>query len=100
MVNEMIWSVAWLMRKIHEIHSICLPVLRSMSGHGCLLRLVAFVGASGSDDLAYSIHAYRIATGTFHIEAFKDIAAFRMGLLLPVALLYKLFGPNEWTLVA
>jgi len=68
---------------------------------GLLLRIFAFVGVLGSDDLVYAKHAYSIANGTFHIGAdYHAFASLRTGLLLPVALLVKVFGPGEWALVA
>ena len=75
-------------------------ILALIMGVGCLLRMIVFVGVQGSDDTLYAELANRIANGTFRIGADSDISGLRTGLILPVALLFKLFGPNEWTLIA
>ncbi|MCX5666844.1 MAG: glycosyltransferase family 39 protein [Candidatus Omnitrophica bacterium] len=67
---------------------------------GCLLRVLAFRGVVGSDDLTYARLAYSIANGTFQTGADSDISGMRVGLLFPVALGIKIAGLTEWVLSA
>lgn len=55
----------------------------------------AFFSVPGSDDIAYAKNAFDIANGNFEIHAhpFSN----RIGLIIPVAIVYKLFGVNEYT---
>ncbi|AMV36892.1 ArnT family glycosyltransferase [Planctomyces sp. SH-PL62] len=62
-----------------------------------LLRLACFTGLIGSDDLGYSRFAQHIADSSYAIEAHHY--AIRFGLLLPVGLVYRLFGLAEWTTI-
>lgn len=63
-----------------------------------LLRLTCFTGLIASDDLVYSAHAQLIAEGRYALE--YDHFAIRYGLILPVGLLYRLIGVNEWSTIA
>jgi len=63
-----------------------------------LLRLACFTGLVGSDDLGYSAYAQRIAEGRYALEYHHY--AIRFGLIVPVGLLYKLFGLSEWSTIA
>lgn len=59
------------------------------------VRLLCFSGLIGSDDLTYNRMAHMIATGTFSAEyAHRET---RLGLTLPVAGLFALFGVHEWS---
>lgn len=53
-----------------------------------------FFSVFGSDDLAYAKNALDIANGNFKTQAHPFYN--RIGLILPVAILYKLFGFNEY----
>ncbi len=59
---------------------------------GCLLRVLAFRGVVGSDDLTYAKLAYRIANGTFQTGGVSEM---RVGLLFPAALGIKIAGLTE-----
>jgi len=63
-----------------------------------LLRLACFTGLIASDDGHYSGYAQLIADGRYTPEYHHH--AVRHGLLLPVALLYRVFGVGEWTTIA
>jgi hypothetical protein len=63
-----------------------------------LLRLACFTGLIASDDLTYAHHAQLISRGEFTPHATHW--ATRYGVLLPVALLYKLAGVSEWSTIA
>ena len=67
-----------------------------------LLRIICFSGYSGSDDGAYAYYANKIVKGEFIIGKNYGIPAFpvRVGITFPAALLFKLFGTNEITLIA
>lgn len=60
-----------------------------------VIRLVCYVGIIGSDDMNYNRSAYAIATGAFAPE--QSHQATRIGLFLPVALMFKVFGVNEFS---
>jgi hypothetical protein len=62
------------------------------------VRLAFFFGMGFSDDLQYSYEAYRVSAGTFHDT--HGLIQMRLGVILPIALLYRLFGPSDLTLVA
>jgi 4-amino-4-deoxy-L-arabinose transferase-like glycosyltransferase len=63
-----------------------------------LLRLACFTGLIASDDGHYAGYAQLIADGRYIPEYHHH--AIRYGLLLPVALLYRVFGVGEWTTIA
>ncbi len=58
-----------------------------------MVRIVCFVGLIGSDDLTYNYRAYEVLTGTFAPQ--PDHQASRIGLILPVAAAFRIFGINE-----
>jgi 4-amino-4-deoxy-L-arabinose transferase-like glycosyltransferase len=60
-----------------------------------LLRAAGYDGLAVSDDMGYAHFADRIATGQFRLE--HHHYAIRFGMTVPVALLYFLFGMQEWT---
>jgi hypothetical protein len=62
------------------------------------IRLFFFFGMGFSDDLQYSHEAWRVATGTFHDT--RGLLQMRLGVILPIALFYRLFGVGSVTLVA
>lgn len=62
------------------------------------VRIICFVGLIGSDDLNYNRGAYDIATGSFSSQF--DHQHNRLGLLLPVAGLLKIFGVHELSTTA
>ena len=55
----------------------------------------AFFGHNGSDDLYYAALAKQLNDGTLHLT--NDHYAFRWGILLPVAICYRLFGINDFS---
>ena len=64
---------------------------------GIILRLGFMTGIAGSDDLHYSKYAYNIVNG--NNEIFVDEWSSRLGVLIPVALCFKLFGVSEFSLL-
>jgi 4-amino-4-deoxy-L-arabinose transferase-like glycosyltransferase len=64
---------------------------------GIALRLANASGLAASDDMAYSEYARQIAQGTFELE--PNHFALRLGLTIPVAAAYTLFGVGEWSTV-
>lgn len=62
-----------------------------------LLRLACFTGLIASDDVYYATYAQQIAEGRYALEYHHF--AIRFGLILPVGLLYALFGVNEWSTI-
>lgn len=62
------------------------------------IRIICFVGLIGSDDLTYNRSAYDIATGAFSTQLSHQRT--RIGLLLPVAGMFKVFGVNEQSSIA
>lgn len=59
-----------------------------------ILRLVTFMGISEGDDLSYTLLAHRFANGDMAANFIFDI---RWVVYVPVALLYKIFGVNDFT---
>ncbi len=62
---------------------------------GFVLRLVFFTGTSSSDELSYYHYAHQVTEGTFSIEL--NHFSFRLGIIYPTALLFSLFGVNEFS---
>jgi dolichyl-phosphate-mannose-protein mannosyltransferase len=69
---------------------------------GLLLRIVAFQGYSDSDPREYTILADDLARGVFHLGSYDGPAVFslRTGVYGPTALLIRIFGLSELTIVA
>jgi len=63
---------------------------------GFALRAFFFVGMTQWDDFCYTQVAYNVADGKFSFSEGLLYSAFRMGLILPTALSFKLFGVNEY----
>jgi len=67
-----------------------------------LLFLAAFLriwlssGIGGSDDVVYLTEAYKCFSGTYETPTY--IAQLRIGTILPIALMFKLFGVNSYTI--
>ncbi|HKV26001.1 MAG TPA: glycosyltransferase family 39 protein [Candidatus Acidoferrum sp.] len=64
---------------------------------GFLMRLACFTGLIGSDDLVYSRFAQEISNLTYVPESIHY--ALRYGLIIPVGLIYRIFGVHEWTTI-
>ena len=64
---------------------------------GFLMRLACFTGLIGSDDLVYSHFAQLIAQ--LHYHPYLHHAALRYGLIVPLGVVYRLFGIREWTTI-
>lgn len=66
------------------------------------LRLISFHGYAGSDDGSYAELAQALATGNFRVGEYVGPPVFplRVGVFGPVAALFRLFGPGEWTTMA
>lgn len=62
---------------------------------GLALRLFFFSGVGTSDPLAYSVYAYHLSINDY-LSTMHQVNA-RIGVLIPVALLYRLFGVNDYT---
>ena len=62
-----------------------------------LLRLIYFTGCIGSDDLSHNYSAYTILKGNFDptVSYSNIIATMRLGVAIPVAGFFYLFGVNE-----
>ncbi|MCB9871106.1 MAG: glycosyltransferase family 39 protein [Planctomycetes bacterium] len=73
------------------------PLVVSIPCLALVVQLVCRVGLIASDDLGYARFAAQIANGTFHPELHHY--AFRYGLTVPVAVVYRLAGVQEWSTV-
>lgn len=62
---------------------------------GLALRLFFFSGVGTSDPLAYAVYAYHLSINDY-LSTMHQVNA-RIGVLIPVALLYRLFGTNDYT---
>jgi 4-amino-4-deoxy-L-arabinose transferase-like glycosyltransferase len=60
-----------------------------------LIRAICFTGLIASDDLGY-YHFARLISRNLYTPAL-DHYAFRYGLTIPVAMVYRIFGTTEWT---
>jgi 4-amino-4-deoxy-L-arabinose transferase-like glycosyltransferase len=63
-----------------------------------LVRLACFTGLVASDDAGYACLAQLISAGLYTPE--QHLYAIRYGLILPVGVLYWLFGVSEWSTIA
>ena len=59
------------------------------------LRLIFFTGADNSDSLAYYTYAHQVVDGKFTFT--QNHFSSRIGLIYPQALIYGLFGVNDFT---
>jgi len=68
---------------------------------GLLIRVFSFTGYVGRDDSYYAEIAHLISRGEFKIGDYigAPVFPFRIGLTLPVALGFKIFGVNEISMV-
>lgn len=64
-----------------------------------LFCILSFDGYYFYDDTTYAFYAYQFSKGTYQIST-NDIFAHRWGLIFPLALLYKIFGVNDFANVA
>jgi 4-amino-4-deoxy-L-arabinose transferase-like glycosyltransferase len=62
-----------------------------------LVRIACFTGLLASDDVGYSYYGQLLAQGTYSLQA--SHLGLRVGLTIPVAIVYRLFGVSEWTTV-
>lgn len=60
---------------------------------GILLRIIFFSGYQVGDDKHYLVQAYKFSIGNF--EPGDNIWSVRIGLVLPTAIFFSLFGVNE-----
>lgn len=68
-------------------------------GIGLALRLMYFIGVSGHDDVSYYNYALDVLDGTFTTEPASDGSfpfRFRLGIILPTALMFQIFGTSEY----
>ncbi len=72
--------------------------LLSILGGALILRLILFTGIQGEDDRYYHAAALRIARG--ERPAPRDLFDTRIGMSVPVSLLYRVFGVREACLIA
>jgi hypothetical protein len=61
-----------------------------------LLRIWLSSGVEGSDDVVYLNEAYKIFSGIYEVPTY--VANLRIGTILPIALIFKLFGVNTYTI--
>ena len=62
----------------------------------CLaLRLFNYVGTGINDDIAYIQNAHVLAQGHSPISSGFNQLGFRLGMVIPLSLLYKVFGLND-----
>jgi hypothetical protein len=61
----------------------------------CAIRLYFFVGVGVRDDMGYIEHARSLAQGYGIFGDNCSQLAFRIGMVFPLALLYRIFGLNE-----
>ena len=62
----------------------------------CLIfRLLNFVGIGINDDIAYIQNARLLASGYSPISSGFNQLGFRLGMVVPLAILYKIFGLND-----
>ncbi len=65
---------------------------------GLSLRLFFFVGVGGWDDISYLAHVHEIGDGVFDTVAAENGTfpfRYRVGLIIPTAVLFKIFGASE-----
>ncbi len=79
--------------KIHHYTTHTLVTLIAIFVLAVLVRMICFVGLIGSDDLSYNRAAYALSDETALSQ--MDHQTSRLGLLLPVAQTFNLFGVNE-----
>lgn len=82
-------------RRVH------LAALAAIFGLAAALRLHLFSGYGGFDDAEYAKIAYEIANGTFSPRDYGGPPVFplRVGLVLPAALVIRVLGLSEWSMV-
>ena len=59
-----------------------------------VLRLIFFTGMVRGDALNYAHAAYYLSRGVFDLNAWEGMS--RLGMFIPVAILYRLFGPGDF----
>jgi len=69
-----------------------MSILLGIMLFGLSVRLVAFTGYTGIDDITYISDAYKWSEG--RIEASRYFGSARVGMIGPLAILFRLFGPN------
>jgi 4-amino-4-deoxy-L-arabinose transferase-like glycosyltransferase len=64
-----------------------------------LLALASTTGLMGADDLRYARYAQGLAEGDYRgaLNEWPRHNALRFGVIVPVALVYRAFGVNEWS---
>lgn len=63
---------------------------------GVVLRVLFLTGVTRNDEVNYAHAAYELANGIFHFDYWWQ-GTTRLGLYFPVAILYAIFGPSNWT---
>jgi 4-amino-4-deoxy-L-arabinose transferase-like glycosyltransferase len=69
----------------------------SVTAIGLLMRLACFTGLIASDDLEYSRYAQLISQ--LHYKPELSQFALRYGVIIPLGLVYRVFGIAEWTTI-
>ena len=80
-----------LTKRLYELFPLFLLLLLA-----AFLRISLSSGIEGSDDVGYIIEAHRIFSGIYEVPTY--IANLRIGTILPIALTFKLFGMNSYTI--
>lgn len=63
---------------------------------GLILRILFSTGVTRNDEVNYAHAAYELAKGVLHFDYWWQ-GTTRLGLYFPVATLYVIFGPSNWT---
>ncbi len=61
------------------------------------LRLYFFVGIGFNDDTEYSYEAYKFSKNGYKTYSFYSIDTLRTMMVIPLSLIYKLFGVSNFT---
>jgi hypothetical protein len=85
------------LRRAHNLALSDLPILFGILFIYVSLWFIYPKPFHASDMWAYSQHAYNISTGSFFVQAPDHIFAHRLGVTIPTAVFYKLFGVNSIT---
>ena len=80
-----------LTKRLYELLPLFLLLLVA-----AFLRIWLSSGVEGSDDVVYLNEAYKIFSGIYEVPTY--VANLRIGTILPIALMFKLFGVNSYTI--
>jgi len=77
-----------------------LPILLLILLIAVFLRVKLYTGFIPLDDAEYAKIAFQISQGTFSRQDYAGPPVFplRIGIVLPTAFLFRIFGPSEWSM--